>query len=115
MFYHVFEKFPVRSLIDSAMSPDASCAVQVRLVFAEDGQEEPFVGDAAPVCKAYFNNLMRDLRHLNKPLAGYNFSCHGSNEAHEGLEKVTVRRVLTSIISFVPVQQHAQVAAGRRR
>ncbi|KAE8984028.1 hypothetical protein PF011_g20941 [Phytophthora fragariae] len=92
VFYHVFEKFPVRSLIDSAMDPEPSCPLQIGVVFT-DGQDEAFEADAARVCKAYFNNLMEDLRRLNKPLAGLDLastlSCQGLAETRGFMKKST--------------------------
>ncbi|KAL4167153.1 hypothetical protein KRP22_012640 [Phytophthora ramorum] len=101
VFFHVFEKFPVRSLLDSALNPQFSCPLAVS-VAVTDNQDESSLNGVAEVTKEYFRNVMIDLRRLNKPLSGLdlskNLTCTSS------LQTRSVRRVLTAIVSFVPVQ-----------
>ncbi|EEY54237.1 uncharacterized protein PITG_07840 [Phytophthora infestans T30-4] len=105
VFYHVFEKFPVQSLIDMSVSPDVLFSLELEIA-VPGGTTDEADADAA-VCMAYFNRLMADLRRLNKPLSGLNLakklkfrsSCNST-----ALKKTSLRRVLVTIVSFVPVQ-----------
>uniref|UniRef100_H3GXA2 VWFA domain-containing protein n=1 Tax=Phytophthora ramorum TaxID=164328 RepID=H3GXA2_PHYRM len=101
VFFHVFEKFPVRSLLDSALSPQFSCPLAVS-VAVTDNQDESSLNGVAEVTKEYFRNVMIDLRRLNKPLSGLDLS--KSLTCTSSLQTRSVRRVLTAIVSFVPVQ-----------
>ncbi|KAG2799249.1 hypothetical protein PC129_g20169, partial [Phytophthora cactorum] len=108
VFYHVFEKFPVRSLIDMSVNPDVLFSLDLEVAVPDGGKEE--MDDAATVCMTYFNNLMVDLRRLNKPLSGLNLlkklKCRSSEQISDstGLKVASLRRVLVAIVSFAPVQ-----------
>ncbi|ETP00877.1 hypothetical protein F441_21783 [Phytophthora nicotianae CJ01A1] len=109
VFYHVFEKFPVRSLIDKSVSPDVSFSLDLEVVVPAGAKEEDRAGMGDTYLK-YFNNLMLDLRRLNKPLSQLNLAkklkCRCSEQASisTGLIVTSLRRVLVAIVSFVPVQ-----------
>ncbi|KAE9326586.1 hypothetical protein PF008_g16613 [Phytophthora fragariae] len=109
VFYHVFEKFPVRSLIDMSMNPDAPFALELDVVVTDEGGCFELSG-GRDVCMEYFSNLMVDLRRLNKPLSGLNLSeklkCRSSEEigGHSALQIKSIRRALIAMVSFVPVQ-----------
>ncbi|ETM31393.1 hypothetical protein L914_21033 [Phytophthora nicotianae] len=109
VFYHVFEKFPVRSLIDKSVSPDVSFSLDLEVVVPAGAKEEDRAG-MGDTCLKYFNNLMLDLRRLNKPLSQLNLAkklkCRCSEQASvsTGLIVTSLRRVLVAIVSFVPVQ-----------
>ncbi|KAG3234263.1 hypothetical protein PI124_g20673, partial [Phytophthora idaei] len=108
VFYHVFEKFPVRSLIDMSVNPDVLFSLDLEVAVPDGGKEE--MDDAATVCMTYFNNLMVDLRRLNKPLSELNLlkklKCRSSEQISDstGLKVASLRRVLVAIVSFAPVQ-----------
>ncbi|KAG7378687.1 hypothetical protein PHYPSEUDO_009756 [Phytophthora pseudosyringae] len=102
VFFHVFEKFPARSLVDDALSPQVSCSVALAIVVTENQQEKTPESDVAQVCREFFGHLMTDLRRLNKPLAGLELG--KTLTCSTCLETRSVRRVLLSIVSFVPVQ-----------
>ncbi|KAG7378690.1 hypothetical protein PHYPSEUDO_009759 [Phytophthora pseudosyringae] len=113
VFYNVFEKFPVRSLVDMAMNPDSLVSLDLEVVVAGgDDVEEDHSGmeEATAVCVTYFNSLMADLRRLNKPLSGLNlakklkYRCSEKIGGSSGLQITSVRHVLLAVVSIVPVQ-----------
>lgn len=91
------------------MSPDASFSLKVEVVVTDE-EDHSATSDATAVCVEYFNNVMVDLRRLNKPLSGLNlaknltYRCSEQTENHTGLQCTSVQRFLLAIISFVPVQ-----------
>ncbi|CAI5702282.1 unnamed protein product [Peronospora effusa] len=111
LFYHVFEKFPVRSLIDMSMSPDKLFSLTLEI--AADGHSEEnhvATSDAKAVCVEYLNRAMVDLRRLNKPLCGLDLvknlknRCSELTENHTSLQFTSMQRFVLALGSFVPVQ-----------
>uniref|UniRef100_H3GXA1 VWFA domain-containing protein n=1 Tax=Phytophthora ramorum TaxID=164328 RepID=H3GXA1_PHYRM len=112
VFFHVFEKFPVRSLIDVSLNPNASFSLELGVAVMASCSEDDrdAMDDVATVCTEYFNNLMVDLRRLNKPLSELNLAkkvkCRWSEQSDESgtLPVKPLRDVLVALVSFVPVQ-----------
>ncbi|OWY96225.1 hypothetical protein PHMEG_00033560 [Phytophthora megakarya] len=109
VFYHVFEKFPVRSLVDMTMSPDTPFSLALEIAVGEciDKEENFVLADVTTVCERFFNNIMVDLRRLNKPLTGLDLvkklKCRHCQD-HTTLQHTSIWCVLMAIISIVPVQ-----------
>ncbi|KAL4101828.1 hypothetical protein PRIC1_005576 [Phytophthora ramorum] len=112
VFFHVFEKFPVRSLIDVSLNPNASFSLELGVAVMASCSEDDrdAMDDVATVCTEYFNNLMVDLRRLNKPLSELNLAkkvkCRWSEQSDESgtLPVKPLQDVLVALVSFVPVQ-----------
>ncbi|KAL4118177.1 hypothetical protein PRIC2_010504 [Phytophthora ramorum] len=112
VFFHVFEKFPVRSLVDVSLNPNASFSLELGVAVMASCSEDDrdAMDDVATVCTEYFNNLMVDLRRLNKPLSELNLAkkvkCRWSEQSDESgtLPVKPLRDVLVALVSFVPVQ-----------
>ncbi|GMF52252.1 unnamed protein product [Phytophthora fragariaefolia] len=110
VFYHAFEKFPVRSLIDMSMNPGAALSLELEIGVIKGG-DRVAASDGPQVCVAYFNHLMVDLQRLNKPLSGLNFTkklkfktCEEETRGRIALQAKSIRHALIAVVSFVPVQ-----------
>ncbi|TDH69684.1 hypothetical protein CCR75_002384 [Bremia lactucae] len=99
-FYHLYEKFPVRGLIQDV---DDS-RVPLRLHFIACAAMTDAVKNSG---RNYFQILMRDLRKLNKPLFGMDLTQDMVFETEVVMSKVAVRplrRFLLKLVTFVPIQ-----------
>ncbi|KAK1937897.1 hypothetical protein P3T76_009634 [Phytophthora citrophthora] len=104
VFYHSFEKFPVRSLLDMSMDPNTVVSLALNVAVGGTSWSSEEVG---AVCTKYFRNVMADLRRLNKPLAGLDLAQHLrclEQSDDPSLQTIPVRCVLLAIVAFVPVQ-----------
>ncbi|KAE9076136.1 hypothetical protein PF007_g24744 [Phytophthora fragariae] len=104
VFYHVFEKFPARSLVDEAVKPGIQTSVDLGIAVtpALNSQDQIADDEVVALCKDYFTKLMLDLRRLNKPLSGLDLT--KTITSSNAFESRSVRRVVMAVISFVPVQ-----------
>ncbi|GMG18617.1 unnamed protein product [Phytophthora fragariaefolia] len=101
-FYHTYEKFPVHGLIQSAN--DARMTLKVHLACSSTLSKA-----AQESCRGFFRGMMRDLRKLNKPLAGMDLArdLRFVTEISHGIDSVAVqplRSFLQELITFVPIQ-----------
>ncbi|EEY54218.1 uncharacterized protein PITG_07817 [Phytophthora infestans T30-4] len=100
-FYHTYEKFPVRGLIRGVDDTGATLKLYLtcNAAMTESTREN---------CRYFFQVLMRDLRKLNKPLAGMDFArdLEFVSESNPGLGVATqpIRTFLQELITFVPIQ-----------
>ncbi|RLN87570.1 hypothetical protein BBJ28_00021746, partial [Nothophytophthora sp. Chile5] len=107
-FYHVFEKFPVHGLLQATSLADSSSELQVSMLI--DPQDRVISeSEARAVFQEYFRSLMTELRHLNKPLGGFDLtkSLTCSTQADWGSDRMRAmpaRLFLQSVITFIPVQ-----------
>lgn len=108
VWYHVFEKFPVRGLVEQPAGEVAEFLCKVWLAVTPGGgaQTDLSASNVEAVCTKYFRNVMADLRRLNKPLFGLdlerNVNCRTSSS--NTLEARSIRTVVMAIVSFLPIQ-----------
>ncbi|CAI5731949.1 unnamed protein product [Peronospora destructor] len=101
-FYHTYEKFPVRGLIQGVN--DARVTLKLKVVCSS-----ALTQSAEDSCRCFFQVVMRDLRKLNKLLGGMDLArdLTFTTELSASMEHVAprpVRSFLQELITFVPIQ-----------
>ncbi|RLN97045.1 hypothetical protein BBJ28_00018850 [Nothophytophthora sp. Chile5] len=112
VLFHVFEKFPIRSLMDATITSDDSSDVQLIIAVdpAADASDSLIEAEMTATCEDYFSKVMAELGRLNKPLAGLDLTkglrCLGyeQRDAAVGLRPRPIGSILAAIVSFAPVQ-----------
>ncbi|CEG48495.1 hypothetical protein F444_21954 [Plasmopara halstedii] len=100
VFYHTYEKFPVRGLIQGV--DDTRSTIKLQITSIADMTEQD-----KDSCLSFFQNLMRDLRKLNKPLCGMDLArnlAFVTDVLRVHIAPQPAREFVLNLITFVPIQ-----------
>lgn len=101
-FYHVFEKFPVRGVLETQTERQVRLIVSSPDTIVLDGSASP-----CETFKCYLDLIMKDLSELNKPLYGMTLSDFANADFSlnmSNLRSQCLQTMLRTLVTFVPIQ-----------